>query len=299
MKIIDRRKQAMGGSSKRSTSQIKNISVHYSATTDGDTASFERYWKDTHGWNTGGYHEAILTNGNIELNYDANVISNGVGGQNTRMYNICYVGAGNPNAKQLKALKERVNYNRKRFNISVSNIKGHREFSGQSTACPSLDMNGFRKSLDNTNPIQPTSTPSKPKPNTGAYKGSSIVDYLNSLGIDSSPANRKKLAKEYGVSNYDTSASKNTELLNKMRHGKPITNPSTVSGRIESKVNGLRFYNKPSWEDKDVIGHVDKGYGFPTILSKHKVGIGYQYKVKNSKGKVFYITAASKYVRVV
>jgi len=125
-KIIDRRKQAMGGGSKRKLSQIKNLAVHYSATKEGSTAAFERYWKGTHGWNTGGYHEVILTNGDVELNYNADVISNGVGGQNTRMYNICYVGDGKPNDKQLQSLKERVNYNRNRFNISVSNVKGHR-----------------------------------------------------------------------------------------------------------------------------------------------------------------------------
>src|SRR5690625_2907076 len=107
-KIIDRRNKSMGGGSKRSINQIKNIAVHYSATPTGNTASFEDYWKGTHKWNTGGYHEVVLTNGDVELNYDPNVISNGVGGENTRMYNICYVGSGRPNAKQLQTLKERV-----------------------------------------------------------------------------------------------------------------------------------------------------------------------------------------------
>lgn len=68
--------------------------------------------------------------------------------------------------------------------------------------------------------------------------------------------------------------------------------------RVESKTNGLRFYSKASWSDSNVVGHVDKGVGFPTIVSRHKVGNGYQYKVKNSKGNVYYITASSKYVDV-
>jgi len=79
---------------------------------------------------------------------------------------------------------------------------------------------------------------------------------------------------------------------------KPQTSTS-ASGRVESKVNGLRFYNKPSWSDKDVVGRVDKGIGFPTIVKKVKVGKGNQYQVKNSKGSTFYITAADKYVKVV
>ncbi|WP_368646193.1 N-acetylmuramoyl-L-alanine amidase [Alkalibacterium putridalgicola] len=69
--------------------------------------------------------------------------------------------------------------------------------------------------------------------------------------------------------------------------------------RLVSHHNGkLRFYNKPSWEDKDVFGYVTKGQGFPTILEKVTVGRGAQYKVKNSKGKVFYITASPVYVSV-
>ena len=69
--------------------------------------------------------------------------------------------------------------------------------------------------------------------------------------------------------------------------------------RLVSHYDGkLRFYTKPSWEDKDVFGYVIKGQGFPTVLEKVSVGRGEQYKVKNSKGKVFYITASPVYVTV-
>ncbi|MCY8123303.1 N-acetylmuramoyl-L-alanine amidase family protein, partial [Bacillus spizizenii] len=57
-------------------------------------------------------------------------------------------------------------------------------------------------------------------------------------------------------------------------------------------------YSKPSWEDKDVVGSVNKGIGFPTVVEKVKVGSAYQYKVKNSKGATYYITASDKYVDV-
>jgi N-acetylmuramoyl-L-alanine amidase CwlA len=102
---------------------------------------------------------------------------------------------------------------------------------------------------------------------------------------------------KYGVSisqfAKDLRASKGKATKKKKRAGTP------VSGRVESKVNGLRFYNKPSWDDKNVAGHVDKGLGFPVIIKKVKVGNGYQYQVKNSKGATFYITASNKYVKVV
>lgn len=143
-KVIDRRKLAMGGYSKRSISQIKNVAVHYSATSSGNTASFERHWKSK-GWQTGGYHEVVLLNGDVELNYDPTVISNGVGGMNTHMYNICYVGNSKPNEAQLKTLIERVKHNMDRFNLKTSDIKGHKEL--KATNCPQLNMNEFRNTL--------------------------------------------------------------------------------------------------------------------------------------------------------
>lgn len=76
------------------------------------------------------------------------------------------------------------------------------------------------------------------------------------------------------------------------------TAPSTK--RLVSHYPGkLRFYNKPSWEDADVFGHVTMGQGFPTVLNKVKVGRGEQYQVKNSKGHTYYITASPIYVSLV
>ncbi|PGA51107.1 N-acetylmuramoyl-L-alanine amidase [Bacillus toyonensis] len=73
---------------------------------------------------------------------------------------------------------------------------------------------------------------------------------------------------------------------------------SSVEGkRVVSKVNDLRFYSKASWADRDVAGTVDEGLGF-TIIDKVSVNGSQQYKVKNSRGNVFYITASSYYVNV-
>jgi N-acetylmuramoyl-L-alanine amidase len=68
--------------------------------------------------------------------------------------------------------------------------------------------------------------------------------------------------------------------------------------RVEAIVNDLTFYNKPTWDKKYSVGTVDKGLGF-TIVKKVKVDDAYQYEVKNSKGVVYYITASTKYVKVV
>ena len=111
-----------------------------------------------------------------------------------------------------------------------SNLKPHQAWSGK--YCPRIlfDWNEFNKLVDEIikeyNRLKSgkssgsTVQPSKPSSSGGEYRGNSIVDYLNSKGIDSSPANRRKLAKEYGVSNYNLSAKKNLELLNAMRDGK-------------------------------------------------------------------------------
>lgn len=73
---------------------------------------------------------------------------------------------------------------------------------------------------------------------------------------------------------------------------------SSVTGsRVVSKVDNLRFYSKPSWADRDVAGSVDAGLGF-TIIDKVSVNGSYQYKVKNSRGNVYYITASDCYVYV-
>lgn len=105
----------------------------------------------------------------------------------------------------------------------------------------------------------------------------------------------KKVAE--GIAKYLGLKKGSTNKPSDPKPNKPETSPA--SGRVESKVNGLRFYNKPSWDDKDVVGRVNKGIGFPTIVEKIKVGNGHQYKVKNSKGATYYITAASKYVKVI
>ncbi|PEP28556.1 N-acetylmuramoyl-L-alanine amidase [Bacillus wiedmannii] len=76
------------------------------------------------------------------------------------------------------------------------------------------------------------------------------------------------------------------------------TDASTITGkRVISKVNNLRFYESASWQDKDVAGTVDVGLGF-TIDVKVNVNGSSQYKVHNSKGKIYYLTANEAYVYV-
>ncbi|MFA2694775.1 N-acetylmuramoyl-L-alanine amidase [Bacillus mycoides] len=78
---------------------------------------------------------------------------------------------------------------------------------------------------------------------------------------------------------------------------KSTVDSSIVGKRVVSKVNNLRFYDAPSWQDKDVTGSVDVGLGF-TIDAKVTVNGSQQYKVHNSRGTTYYVTANEAYVYV-
>ncbi|WP_242316812.1 N-acetylmuramoyl-L-alanine amidase [Bacillus cereus group sp. BfR-BA-01489] len=67
--------------------------------------------------------------------------------------------------------------------------------------------------------------------------------------------------------------------------------------RVASKVDNLRFYNSPSWRDSAVAGTVDSGEGF-TIDEKVSVDGSPQFKVHNSKGRIYYMTSSETFVYV-
>ncbi|MDM5436661.1 N-acetylmuramoyl-L-alanine amidase [Bacillus hominis] len=78
---------------------------------------------------------------------------------------------------------------------------------------------------------------------------------------------------------------------------KSTVDSSIVGKRVVSKVDNLRFYDSASWQDKDVTGSVDAGLGF-TIDAKVTVNGSPQYKVHNSRGTTFYVTANEAYVYI-
>ncbi|ANS50152.1 bifunctional autolysin [Bacillus thuringiensis] len=78
---------------------------------------------------------------------------------------------------------------------------------------------------------------------------------------------------------------------------KSTADSAIVGKRVVSKVNNLRFYHSPSWQDKDVAGIVKKGEGF-IIDEKVVVNGSSQYKVHNGKRKTYYITTNVVYVYV-
>ena len=87
--------------------------------------------------------------------------------------------------------------------------------------------------------VNAQSTVKKPtQPTKQANTGGSIVDYLISKKINSSFANRKKLAREYlGISNYSGTAKQNIDLLNAMRSGKK-EQPKAISNNASNYKGG-------------------------------------------------------------
>lgn len=154
VKTHDIRSKTPRSNSTRPLSAIEKIARHHSGGNSGDFFTFWKYWNGTKGWGTGGYHEIILRDGSVQICYDPNEITNGVGGHNSYVYHICVVGNGSFTEAQEKAWQERCLFNLKRLNLDVDDVLGHNEFSGTSTACPGIDMNLVRKRLKTPAPVQ-------------------------------------------------------------------------------------------------------------------------------------------------
>lgn len=110
-----------------------------------------------------------------------------------------------------QGIKSNIN-NRKNLAVEYGIVSKESEYSGtakQNTALLNAMMNG-----------KPKQEGGRKEPITSGYKGNSVVDYLVSIKVDNSFANRKKLASKHGISNYTGTASQNKQLLDAMRSGK-------------------------------------------------------------------------------
>ena len=163
-KMIDRRKQALGypGSgayAKRAVGAIKNIVWHYTATKhEGNGATIiqnhERYWRNTHGWDIGGYHYYIDRQGNIFWNYDLEIVTYGAGRLNPQLIHIsCEASsASNYTSAQVKAREALTLWlmSEPLKHLGGQDMRGHKEIPYNSTSCPGYsvaELNQYRKDL--------------------------------------------------------------------------------------------------------------------------------------------------------
>lgn len=93
------------------------------------------------------------------------------------------------------------------------------------------------------------------------YTGGSIVDYLKSIGQTGTYAERAKLAAQYGIQNYQGTASQNTQLLNTLRNAGGIQQtvvPSAGGQAVETQESVDRLYAEAA-ANNPVIKELAKG----------------------------------------
>lgn len=156
--------------------------------------------------------------------YHAGDGANGTGNRESISIEICYSKSGGArfakaesNAAELIAemLKER--------GWGIDRVKTHKHWSGKNCPHRTLELgwerflNMIETHLDQNGTTTDVEKPKPSKPSSTGYKGDSIVEYLQSVGKDSSFEARKKLAARCCIANYTGTASQNLTLLKKLR----------------------------------------------------------------------------------
>lgn len=163
--------------------------------------------------------------------------------------------------------------------IPKSNVVPHKKWSGKN--CPRRLLSrwdSFIAGIGKASPTRKVKSVTVTKPATSS--GGSIVDYLNSIGVDSSFANRSKLAAQYGISGYTGTAAQNLELLDKMRNAtKPVASKTTsyTGDSIVDYLNSIGVDSSFSNRKKLAAQYGVKGYSGTasqnlTLLNKMRKG---------------------------
>lgn len=155
--MVDRRKSALGYPGhgiypKRALSAIKAVVWHYTATDGGFITGHENFWKNSHGWDIGGYHFYIASDGKIYWNYDLEICTYGASSANPWTCHIS-VEASNKNKytnAQIKAREHLTLWLLEYLKLPANKVLGHKEVPGNSTSCPGYstsELNAFRADL--------------------------------------------------------------------------------------------------------------------------------------------------------
>lgn len=136
--------------------KIDKIILHCAATPEGKDFTIKdiRNWHLQRGFSDIGYHFVIYRDGTVHRGRPVDFAGAHTLGQNQYSIGICYIGGCAADGKTPKdtrtheqrfALFKLVYELMQKYNLPVSNVFGHREFANK--ACPSFDMNIFRKEL--------------------------------------------------------------------------------------------------------------------------------------------------------
>ena len=126
---------------------IKHIVIHCTATQQSaKIESIKRYWKETLGWKSPGYHFIIEPSGYISQLHPIEKPTNGVRGYNSNAIHLSYIGGvdednkpiDNRTDEQIESMVHLVESLKDQF--PDAKILGHRDFPNVNKACPSFDV---------------------------------------------------------------------------------------------------------------------------------------------------------------
>lgn len=123
----------------------------------------------------------------------------------------------------LKSIGYDSSYNSRKKLAALNGINGYTGTPNQNSTMLNLLKQGKLKSSSNGNiNSSPASNSSNKKYLKANYNGSSLVDGLKSIGVNSSFAYRKKIAEANGIKGYTGTPAQNTRMLNLLKSGKLI-----------------------------------------------------------------------------
>lgn len=177
---------------------------------------------------------------------------------------ICYSRSGGDRfIKAEKNAAELIAEILKRYGWGIDKVTKHQDYANKYCPHRTLDMGWKRflvlveSKIDELNGSKTEEPKTPATSNSGFlyanYNGSSIVDALKSIGVDSSFSNRKKLTEINGISNYTGTPSQNTYLLNLLKQGK-LKSSSSVSTNIpESNKTSNTAYLKTNYKGNSIV----------------------------------------------
>ncbi len=136
--------------------EIDYIVLHCTATPQNTTVeSILRYWRDTLGWKSPGYHYVVDTRGKRFILETILKPTNGVKGYNSRSIHISYIGGIDENGK---AKDTRTREQKEEMECIIRelieklpckpDILGHKDFPNVSKDCPSFDVQKWLKEIN-------------------------------------------------------------------------------------------------------------------------------------------------------
>lgn len=207
---------------------------------------------------------------------------NTVGNRNSLSIEVCYSKSGGDRfTKAEQNAAEFVAYKLKQAGLGIANLTTHKAWSGKNCPSRTLELGWDRfvamvnthmgGSAPSSNDSQ-QNTSSSGNPNS-SYTGSSVVDYLKSIGQESSLSARKKLAAQHGISPYTGTASQNSKLLAALRGSSTSSSSSSTSStQTATGLPSLKNYKGTSIVDGLKSVGYDSGYASRKALAA-KVGI--------------------------